>query len=89
MCTYGWVGGWVSSCTDFAFTFTFTLPILSFLSMMGFFVLLVLLLVLLVLRSFLLGTIFKKSPLIILQRKIPGKATKFPEVWSWECALPT
>lgn len=53
--------------------------------MMGFFVLLVLLL----LCSFLLGTIFKESPLIILQRKIPGKATKFPEVWSWECTLPT
>lgn len=29
------MGGWVSSCTDFTFTFTFTLPVLSFLSMMG------------------------------------------------------
>lgn len=73
------MGGWVSSCTDFTFTFTFTftLPILSFLSMMEGFVLLVLLLVPLILWSFLLGTIFKKSPLIILQRKFPEKRQNF------------
>lgn len=81
------MGWWVSSRTDFAFTFTFTftLPVLSFLSMMGGLFFFLILLVLLVLWSFLLSTIFKEeSPLIISQRKIPGKATKFPEVWSWE-----
>lgn len=87
---YGWMGGYLVVPTlHLPGTFTFTLPILSFLSMMGGLFYLFFYLFFLFSGLFLLGAIFKESPLIILQRKIPGKATKFPEVWSWECALPT
>lgn len=82
---YGWVGGYLVVPTlHLPGTFTFTLPILSFLSMMGGLFYLFFYLFFLFSGLFLLGAIFKESPLIILQRKITGKATKFSEVWSWE-----
>lgn len=75
------MGGWVSSCTDFTFTFTFTLHYITYTLFSfddGGFVLLVVLLVLLLLWTFLLGTIFKEKSSYNPAKKIPGKATKFP-----------
>lgn len=51
--------------------------------------LLVLLLVILILWSFLLGTIFKESPLIILQRKFPEKRQNFLRCGLGSVTLPT